>query len=334
MKDMKLLITGGSGFIGTNFIELLLANKIENFINVDIQKPLKTGHETYWRNCNIMDKEELSKVFDQFQPTHMVHLAARTDTASDKLEDYIENTEGTANVIHAIEKTESMTHAIITSTQYVYKSDAHPLPKNDTDFIPHTTYGISKKISEEMTQKSPMKAAWTIIRPTNVWGPWNMRYPNEFLKIIDKGWYFHPKNAYPVKSYAYVKNVVHQILGILEAPVEKVNRNVYYVGDYPMSSSEWINSFSLELTGKEVKTFPKLLLQLVSYGGDVVKMLGLPFPLHSARFQNMIDDYNTPMQKTIDAFGLSNPDLNENVRETIHWIKNEGKPFFKYWQNK
>ncbi len=331
---MKLLITGGSGFIGSNFVDLLILNNITEFINVDKQRPLNSQHNEYWRLCDILEKDKLREIFDQYAPTHVLHLAARTDTASDKLEDYFENTEGTANLINAIESQPSVKLTIIASTQYVYKSKECPLPVAEDQYIPHTAYGVSKKLTEEATRNSSMQSAWTIIRPTNVWGPWNIRYPNEFLKIIDKGLYFHPGKCNPIKSYAYVKNVAHQIWGILQSPIRAVDRQVYYVGDPPMESLTWVNSFSKELTGEEVKSFPVSLMRIASYIGDYIKKLNVPFPLHTVRFNNMLDDYDTPMKKTIDTFGLSHPVLEENVKETIHWIKNDGKPFFEYWKNK
>lgn len=331
---MRLLITGGSGFIGTNFIELLIQNKIENFINVDKQKPCNSAQEKYWIKCNLLNEEELFEIVVQFKPTHIVHLAAKTDTASDKLEDYIDNTEGTANLIRVIEKSDSVRHVVITSTQYVFKPENDAFPKTDSHFKPHTAYGESKKICEELTRNSAMNCEWTIIRPTNVWGPWHMRYPNELWRIIDKGWYFHPKNADPVKSFAYVKNVAHQILRILESSSAIVNKKVFYVGDMPINSVKWINCFSQELTGKNVRIIPKSLFYLIALTGNYLNKLHIPFPLNLLRFENMNSEYNTPMQKTIDAFGVSHPDLEKNIKETIDWIKNEGNPFFKYWRNK
>ncbi|WP_285009878.1 NAD-dependent epimerase/dehydratase family protein [Pedobacter faecalis] len=331
---MKILITGGSGFIGTNFIELLESKGLKDILNIDKARPLNSEQDKYWAECNIMSRDELLKVFQQYEPTHVVHLAAKTDTASENLEDYFENTNGTANVLYAIERTQSVKHTVITSTQYVYKSNSKPLPDNDEDFKPHTAYGISKKITEELTRKSQMKCRWTIIRPTNVWGPWNMRYPNELLKVIDRGLYFHPGKVNPVKSYAYVKNVAHQIMGILTAPEDITHRQVYYVGDYPMSSLSWLNSFSRELKGGEVKSFPLSFLRLLSYAGDILKKMGIPFPLHSLRFKNMIDGYLTPMDKTISSFGLSHPDQQKNVHETITWARTANSPMLNYWKNK
>lgn len=331
---MKVVITGGSGFIGSNLIDLLLSNNITDFINIDKQKPYNQKHSKYWMEANILETEKLQQIFDEYKPTHVVHLAARTDTASEKLEDYYDNTEGTKSLITVIENSDTVVYSIITSTQYVYKSHQKMLPDSDDHFEPHTAYGVSKKISEEYTRRSPMKSAWTIVRPTNVWGPWHMRYPNELWKIIDKGLYFHPGQEDPVKSYAYVKNVAHQIYKMLMSPIEEVNKQVYYVGDYPMNSKKWLNAFSVELTGKTVRVVPKSFLYLLSLIGTYLNKMGIRFPLSVLRFENMIDNYDTPMKKTIDKFGLSHPNLEDNVRETIHWVKNEGKHFFPYWNNK
>ena len=331
---MKILITGGSGFIGTNLIELLLSVNFNNFINVDRQKPFNSKQETYWVECNLLDTEKLQIIFDNYMPTHVVHLAARTDTASEKLEDYYDNTAGTKSLISILEKSESVKLSVITSTQYVYKSKKIPFPVSDTDFKPHTAYGFSKKITEEYTRNSAMKSAWTIVRPTNVWGPWHMRYPNELWRIIDKGLYFHPGNEDPIKSYAYVKNVAYQIYRIMAAPIEEVDRQVYYVGDFPMHSKTWLNAFTVELTGKKIQVVPKSILYLLSVMGTVLAKMGIRFPLTILRYENMIDNYNTKMNKTIDLFGLSHPDLHANVRETINWVKGEGKKFFPYWNSK
>ena len=44
----KILITGGSGFIGTNMVDYYINNGIE-IINVDIVKPLNSSHNLNWK---------------------------------------------------------------------------------------------------------------------------------------------------------------------------------------------------------------------------------------------------------------------------------------------
>jgi nucleoside-diphosphate-sugar epimerase len=82
MKN-KILITGGSGFIGTNFIEFLLDKQKEGYeleiLNIDI-KPLKINkHYIFWKKADIKNFSELKDIFESFRPTHVLHLARKVD---------------------------------------------------------------------------------------------------------------------------------------------------------------------------------------------------------------------------------------------------------------
>ena len=78
---MKILCTGGSGFIGTHLMDQFLANKNE-LLNVDIKAPQKADQFKYWMECDILDFEKLLLVFAEFQPTHVEnpHPTERTAT--------------------------------------------------------------------------------------------------------------------------------------------------------------------------------------------------------------------------------------------------------------
>ena len=88
------------------------------------------------------------------------------------LNDFRDNTIGTANVLEAIRKTPTISRVVITSSQHVRKPGSG-LPQNDEDFAPHGLYGESKKITEQLTRWAGLPCIWTIIRPTTVWGPWH-----------------------------------------------------------------------------------------------------------------------------------------------------------------
>ncbi|WP_428661396.1 NAD-dependent epimerase/dehydratase family protein [Runella sp.] len=331
---MTVLITGGSGFIGTNLIDLLIEQKYGKIINYDKNPPINPKQKKLWVEGNIMDENQLERVFADHKPEIIIHLAARTDTLSDVLEDYVENHVGTQHVLNVIKKSPFVKHVIVTSTQYVYKSEEAPLPTKMDDFKPHTIYGQSKVLTEQYTHNANLTCKWTIVRPTNIWGPWHMRYPNELWKVIDKGMYFHPVEHEVIRTYGYVKNIVHQIYQILIAPTEKVNHKMFYIGDEPIDSYIWLNELSLQLTGKKIKRIPKFIFQGAALAGDILRKVKIPFPLYTKRFNNMIEDYPAPTKKTIDLFGPTDSDIKKNVEETIRWIKTEGKDYFEYWKSK
>ncbi len=319
---MKILITGGSGFIGTYLIDHLLAQNID-VVNIDKERPKKESHISCWRKCDIVEQVPLIKIVKDYAPAHIIHLAARTDTEGKRtLDDYVANTAGTANVLDAIKATPNVERVIITSTQFVHYKKG--VPAHDEDYAPHTVYGQSKVISEQLTRQANLKCIWTIIRPTNIWGPLHPRYPHEFWRVLQKGLYLHPGGKPVLRSYGYVGNVVFQIEQILKAPIALVNRKVYYVGDMPINLLEWTNGFSIALTGKPVKVVPRFVLRGVALIGDLLSLAGIKFPIYSSRYHSMTENNTAPMIPTNEAFGIPPYSLNDGIKETIEWLKDEG----------
>ena len=331
-KEDFILITGGSGFIGTNLIELFEQNGY-SFVNFDKVDAINPKQHKYWYYGNIMNKDQLSDAFIKFKPTIVIHLAARTDTSSDVLEDYIENIEGTENVVNEIKKHGFVKHALFASTQYVYKNKIVPFPVKDDDYCPHTVYGISKMINEKYIRSANMKCKWTIFRPCNVWGPWHMRYPNELWKFIAKGLFVQPSRRPNIRTYAYVKNLVKQLDAIMNAPDIDCDKKMYYLGDYIVDSYEWLNGLSHEISGKNVLRVPKFFFWVGAVLGDFLGLFGIKFPLYSVRYRNMIEDYYAPANVTMEKFGIFQSNHAVNCKETIDWLRGEGASLFEYWKS-
>ena len=51
----------------------------------------------------------------------------------------------------------------------------------------------------------------------------------------------------------YVGNVVEELYNILNSEPDKVNREMFYVGDAPIDLLDWTNAFSMELVGTPVR---------------------------------------------------------------------------------
>jgi len=318
---MKVLVTGGSGFIGTHVVDAL-ARAGNDILNYSLHPPLKPEQTQYWRAGDIVDLAKTTAAFRDFQPDHVLHLAARAecDENTTVAKGYRVNTEGTRNVLEAIRATPSVRRAIITSSQFVCAPGR--LPKNNTDYFPETVYGQSKVITEQLTREANLPGAWTIIRPTNIWGPWHMRYRREFWRVVERGLYVHPGRRPVIRSYGYVKNVVHQIKQIFEADVDLISGKTFYLGDRPDDLFNWVNGFSKAITGRQARVVPRRLISALALLGDIpTYFTGKPFLINSSRFRSMTTDYQTPMEPTFELLGENPYTLEEGISETVEWLR-------------
>lgn len=318
----KILVTGGSGFIGTNLVESLSA-KYAHVLNVDPDSPMDPAHRPFWKRGDIMAPAALTAGFQEYKPTHVIHLAARAECDENTTVEagYKVNTAGTQNVLDAIKACGSVQRLIMTSTQFVFNKGA-ALPQGDLDYAPVTVYGQSKIITEQLTRKAGLTCTWTIIRPTNVWGPWHIRHTQQFFRILRKGLYLHPGRDEVMRSYAFVGNVIDQMERILEVDRAKVDGKTFYVGDAALNLFDWVDGFSQSLTGRRVRVVPRPVLKLIAVGGDLVQAVTRkPFFINSSRLVSMTAPYLTPMDETFKALGPCRYSLEEGIALTTEWLR-------------
>jgi hypothetical protein len=108
------------------------------------------------------------------------------------------------------------------------------------------------------------------------------------------------------------------------------NDSVYR--DIPIDSYLRLNALSKEMTGNNIKRIPKFLFGTAALVGDFLRLFGINFPLYSMRYRNMIEDFYAPGNVTIALFGAFSQSYEQNVKETIDWLRGEGKEYFEYWK--
>lgn len=174
---MKILLTGGSGFIGTNFVNLLPKNYEISFISSKIK-----GKNSF--NISLSNKNEVNDHFHDHQYDYVIHLGANLhdDNFYQLMHD---NFESTFNLLTGCINSK-IKNFIYVSSQTVYgKSNYLPIDESHPT-VPITNYAISKLFSEEickffnLTYKIPIQ----ILRVSSVYG---YNQPNNFLlpKLFD-----------------------------------------------------------------------------------------------------------------------------------------------------
>lgn len=319
----KILITGGSGFIGTNLVERLLKQGDCDLMSLDIVEPKIVAHGQIWKEVDILKKRVLEETVKDFNPDYVIHLAARTDLNGSSLNDYDANMQGVSNLLDVLEQLPNIKQAVFASSMYVCEPGY--MPQNFDDYAPHTFYGESKVETEKRIKERNPKYTWSIIRPTSIWGPWFGEPYNKFFHIVLNHMYFHMGKRACRKTYGYVDNAIYQIMSIFGAETEKVNNKVFYLGDYaPYDITEWANEIAKE-AGIWIPRIPYWCFVCAGWFGDILKKLGVSFPMTSFRLHNMTTDnvHNLEPIKTI-APHLPVSRI-EGTKRTLSWIKNVEK---------
>lgn len=317
----KILITGGSGFIGTNLVEKLLCTGQYELLNIDVKKPKIKSHYSIWKNIDIRDLKPLSNVINQFKPNIVIHLAARTDLRGKQLEDYNSNTLGVSNLLQVLNNLKCLDRAILASSMYVCKPGYSP--QNFNDYCPHTIYGESKVLTEKIIKSKKLNFAWAIVRPTSIWGPWFGEPYLDFFKIVMNKKYFHMGSKACTKTYGYIDNTIHQIESLMIATPDLVDEKTFYLGDWPAYNiSEWADEIAAQL-GLKIPKIPFLFFKIIGLLGDFLKKIGIDFPMTSFRLKNMTTNNVYDLEQIQNIAPELLISRNEGVKKTIEWIINK-----------
>lgn len=322
----RVLVTGGSGFIGTNLIERSIARG-DTVLNLDIRPPRNPAQRPYWKNVDLLDSANLYRALHEFEPDVILHMGARTDFDGVCLSDFAANTVGVENLLAAIEGVGSLRRIIFASSRLVCRIGYQP--KNETDYCPSTVYGESKMLGERLVRDAGNRipCPWIIVRPTSIWGPWFEEPYKTFFLAIARGRYVHPGSRQILKSFGFVGNTVHELQGLLEAPADLVSGRTLYLADYPpIDVAVMANAIQQELRARPIRTVSVGLLRLAGWGGDCIKTLGWRHPpLTSFRLNNlltpMVHDLE-PLQAVVGALPHS---MEEGVRITVDWLRTQGE---------
>jgi|WetSurMetagenome_2_1015567.scaffolds.fasta_scaffold08851_2 UDP-glucose 4-epimerase len=174
---MRVIVTGGAGFIGSHLVDALIENGYEVAVvdNLSRGKPDNVNSKAKLYTVDICS-QDLKPVFDQVRPNLVFHLAARTSvnhSITDPVDDASVNILGSINLFQNCART-GVTQLIYSSTGGALYGEPQYLPcDEDHPINPLSPYGASKHAAEHYLYifRTLHHLDYTILRYPNVYGP-------------------------------------------------------------------------------------------------------------------------------------------------------------------
>ncbi|MFT7611312.1 MAG: UDP-glucose 4-epimerase [Parvicellaceae bacterium] len=181
---MKILITGGAGFVGSTLADSLLSSGhqvmvIDNY-STGRKDNLKEHQNLTIIEGTIADESMVNQAFDQFKPDQVVHAAASYKDPEAWMEDAQTNVVGTINIVRASQKV-GIKRIIYFQTALCYglKPIEQPItfshPLFSGGYEGGSSYAISKTTAEQYIELSGLN--FISFRLANAYGPRNITGP-------------------------------------------------------------------------------------------------------------------------------------------------------------
>lgn len=337
---VNILITGGAGFIGSNFLNLFVPRYPEhNFINLDKLtyaanllnlKSIGNLSNYAFEQGDIADYTRVNKIFAQYNPDIVIHFAAESHVDRSILgpAEFVQtNIIGTFNLLEACRKKwfdlqysknslkkNKLFHHI--STDEVYGS----LSLNDTNlfteitpYTPHSPYSASKASSDHLvrayyhTYGIPIK----ITNCSNNYGPY--QFPEKLIPLM----ILNAVNNKPlpvygkgenIRDWLYVKDHCEAIWTVLQKG--KIGETYNIGGNNEWKNIDIVNKIC-DILAEELKKDPIKFKKLITFVKDR--------PGHDLRYA--ID--STKIKK--ELHWQPRETFETGLRKTIKWYLNNQK---------
>ena len=316
----KILVTGGLGFIGTNFINIALKNfKITNLDIKDYcsnKKFLKNKKNYVFHKIDISkDTTKIQKILKEFNPDYLVNFAANSHVDNSIIEPknfFLNNIKCTLNLLNIIVNNKNFIKKIKfihIGTDEIYgeiKKNEKRMFNEKSIINPNSPYSASKASCHHLVKcfSKTYGLKYLIINPSNNFGPYQYPeklVPKTILSILHNKKVIVYKKGKNIRQWTHVFDTCKVIIKLMKG--KKFNE-VYNVGfGKCMKNIELIKLIYKIITKTNTKKKLSLKLKFVD------DRKGHDFKYNSS---------NIKLSKIIKLNTLS---LYNNLEKTIEWYK-------------
>ncbi len=345
-KSIKILITGGAGFIGGALVRHIINNTNHTVLNIDKLTyasnlnsliNISKNERYFFNKVDICDKIELMKIFSDYQPDIIMHLAAEShvDRSIETPDEFIKtNIYGTYNLLEQSriywsklknEKKNNFCFYHI-STDEVYGDLCSPEGNKNIDklFTENTSYAPSSPYSASKASSDHLVRAWfrtydlpiLITNCSNNYGPY--QFPEKLIPLIilnaleGKSLPIYGKGN-QIRDWLYVED--HILALLLVADKGRIGETYNIGGNNEKQNIEVVHTICKVL--QEVAPINKSALNILSYE-SLIKFVD-DRPGHDMRYavdtNKIKHELGWRPQETFDS----------GIRKTIQWYLDNKK---------
>ena len=276
LKYMKILITGGFGYIGQNFIkkyshshEIIIFNR-----NSTIKPKFDSKIIT---EIGTIEKDDIDKIIKKHKPEIVIHLAALSGLK--KCEDYpseafLLNVYGTLNVVKACiaEKCK----LIFLSSREVYGETIENESSEDDPLKPVNVYGFTKSMSEKIIQfySKTQNLDYVILRLTNVYGPGGgVRGVNRIIdNALQKNCININGDGNQTLNLIFIEDVIDLLNQIIENKI--ISNQIFNVGSDDTLTINQFSQIVIDMLKIKIKLqfFPRIIYENIYFKPNLRKL--------------------------------------------------------------
>lgn len=321
MKE-KVLITGGSGFLGFHIINAALIANLDVYAAIRPNSNVKhLAHlPVQYIHLDYSDVDAMAREIEDKNFSYIIHAAGITKSITEEAYDVINNRFTTNLALAAARNINSIKKFVFVSSL----AACGPLKsidgyiKEDIEPRPVTAYGRSKLNAENNILKLNLPVI--ILRPTAIYGP---REKDIFLvtSTINKGWDFYIGTNDQKLSFVHGKDVGDIAVKCLLKPKAIGIYNITDGKDY--TRYEYAAFVKQILNKKAVQMhLPESLVRIALFGVEQVnKILKKAAPVSREKLQELLAaNWCCDITKATTELNFSpNFNLKEGLEETIEW---------------
>lgn len=322
----KILVTGGAGFIGSEFVRQAVKNNYRLIVvdkltySGDIARLKEIIKKIKFYKVDICDRPRLSLIFKKELPDTVIHFAAEThvDRSIQNAEPFIKtNVIGTQNLID-LARTFEIGKFIHISTDEIYGESRSGFFKESDPIKAKNPYSSTKAAGELLIRAAMHTYQFPaiVVRPANNYGPW--QYPEKLIPVIilkasnDKKVPVYGKGA-QIREWLHVSDCARGIHTIMRKG--KIGET-YNIGSY--------------FEQPNLKTV-KMILQHLGKTESLIEFIK-DRPGHDFR-------YSVDCTKLCQLGWRAQVDFSRGLKETIAWYQSHGTWLIKkrnfleaYWK--